>query len=249
MSTEEQNHFWKQIQSELCRFCGLHGSRYHYHRNGCNLYNMKSYVWSLGEEVFVFKIGLNPLNSFDVEIILEKENQVEYVDLDKATVGELFSVIHKLYRLNVCHPGPHGDSSSSDGHVHISVYNHNLYSLSIKNRSMRVNDKNLLGLIDLQPWIIEILQIYEFERIKAEFSLFRLLELFAKKKTPLSSELFELITAPCSYVPIGFIIEMGTQHFHLLLRLLAVYKDTRALFKNTHTRLTNETESTMLRDL
>lgn len=229
INAEEQEHFWKRIQKELCQHCGLHGTSHHYHQKGYNLYNTKSYVWPLGGESFVFKIGLNPLRSFRVEIILERENQTEYIDLNKTTVNDLFSVIHKLYRLDECHPELHSDSTSNTGCVNISVYNCDLYNLSIENRSMKVNDKNLLGLVDLQPWIIEILQIYEFERIKAEFSLFRLLEVLAeKKKTLRPSELGDLITTPCAYVPIGFIIEMITQHFDLLLQLLVVYQDTRA---------------------
>lgn len=196
---------------------------------------MKSYVWPLGDEMFVFKIGLNPLRSFQVEIILEKESQSEYVKLDSAIVSELFSVIRKLYQLNACHPGL--DNSQIPGCVRIGVYNHELYNLSIKNRSMSVNDKNLLALIDFQPWILEILQIYEFERIKAEVYLFRLLEVFSEKRIPVrSSELLELITVPCSYVPIDFIIEMGTQHYNLLTHLLPIYHETKMMFKNASTQ-------------
>lgn len=220
MTAEEREYFWERIP------CQLHDNSRHSHQKGNNLYNMKSYVWPMGTEVFFFKIGLNPLRSFQVEIILEKENQTEYVGLDGTTVNELFSTIKKLYRLNVCYPGLHTDNASNTENVEISVYNCNLYSLSIKKRSMRMNDKNLLALVDLQPWITEILQMYEFERIKAESSLFTLLEVFAKKiDPPQSSELIELIATPCLYMPIAFIIEMATQHFSLLLHLLAVYQD------------------------
>lgn len=90
MTAEEREYFWERIQ---CRPCQLHDNSRHSHQKGNNLYNMKSYVWPMGTEVFFFKIGLNPLRSFQVEIILEKENQTEYVGLDGTTVNELFSTI------------------------------------------------------------------------------------------------------------------------------------------------------------
>lgn len=248
MISEERKYFWKQVQRELCRFCGLHTNSRHYSHNGRNLYNMKSYVWPLGEEMFAFKIGLNPLKSFQVEIILEREEDPsECVNLDSRTVNELFSIIRKLYQLNACHPVFDTANGPNTGCVHINVYNHGLYTLSIQNQSMALNDKNLLTLIDLQPWIMEILQIYEFERIQAELSLFRLLEVFSKKKySPRSSELIELITAPCSYVPVGFIIEIGTQHYNLFNRLLEIYRETLAMFKNAHFQGPEECESSTL---
>lgn len=244
ISVEEREYFWEQIKKELCSFCGLRGSGCHYHQNGYNLYNMKTYFWSTGGEMLVFKIGLNPMRSFQVEVILERENHTEYVYLDKNSVNELFSVIHKLYQLDAYHPDLYADSGLNAGCVHISVHSNDSYTLSIKNRSMSLNDKNLLGLVDMQPWIIEILQIYELGRIEAESSLFRLLEVFNTRNIALrSSELIQLISASCSYVANGFIIEMGTQHYNLLSNLFAVYQVTRAMFKSTHPR------STALRDL
>lgn len=225
IDVEEEKNFWKRVRNELCPFCGLSSSARHIQQNECNLFNVKNYTWLLGEETFTFIIGLNPLRSFRVEILLEKKGTRECLKLDNVILTELFVAIRKLYELNVYYPVLNRGMNRE--RVHIANVTHGVYSLSIRNRSMYLSDKNLIALLDLQPFVVEILQIYEFERVKAESSLFRLLELMSRKTKPLVSDLIELITAPCSYVPVGFIIEIGTQHFELLLRLLAVYQVTR----------------------
>lgn len=250
ISAEEQKFFWSRIQREVCRFCDLSGFN---NNNNCqrykasNLYSVRSYAWSLGGEPFIFMIGLNPRRSFQVEIILEKEKSSTYVELNSIILNELFDAIRKIYQPNACHPEFDTSEASSSGCIHIGAYGYELYKLSINNRSMSMNDKNLLALIDLQPWIVEILQIYEFERVKAETSLFRLLGVFSSKNKEVQrSELIELITAPCSHVPVEFIIEMGTQHYNLLKHLLMAYQEIRMIFKNTSTCALNENESNTL---
>lgn len=233
ISSEERKYFWRQIRKEQCRFCRpmRTNSQPNHHESG-NLYSAKSYTWTLGDGVFFFKIGLNPRRGFRIQITLEDEKTHAYVELDTIIINELFSVIRDIYQANTCHPRLDSARNSNTEHVRITAYASGLYRISIKNQSMGMNDKNLLALIELQPWIAEILQIYELERVKAESSLFRLLNIFSKEnKTMHRDELVELITAPCSYVPVGFIIEIATQNYDLLAYLLAVYQKTRTMFK------------------
>lgn len=240
-------YFWETASTAIGRdVCQKNQTKEMFLNKTRTLYNPKTFIWTKYGETYAFTIGLNPINKFHVQTILEHVDSNTFIQMNVDELEKLFSILQHIFEINISHPSKEMNVAATIANremkaISIIEQRFKKYKIHIGYNIIHINEYNLLKLLKRRVYFTALVQQYESERVLYEKKFLQLLSLCCKhiesidydergiKKLNLSSMLMEVWKLPCSCAPKSMIIETATHFFGLLKRWIPLYRKTQLL--------------------
>lgn len=215
-------------------------------------------IFTADENNYIFTIGINPIEKFEVLVRLEHENTGVYIEMNTNDVQQLFVILHQTFLANLTYPSIITVDANSKK-MDMQLFHHKTYRLCIGNKKIFISMDVLLKIMESETCIKIILKKYETKSNLYGKTVFKLLKLCCHniqntnilgnktnkkdvdsnllptynrkmmEKLKLSDILDELMRSPCDCLSTTFVIETKVHFEDLILSWIGPYYETRLL--------------------